>query len=210
MTPRPRWWRRPLTLSTIIAVVLHVPFTPAFPILRATQRLSIMREQPREEEPPDPLSLPVELIDPPSPSPPPPPPTTPSPLPPPPRPGADPEGPRGQGGLLSGQRGRRPAQGRRGIKAAEEANKAEGSPRRHEVWAEKAADEKKAEARKKSDRKDKSKDKDRADGDEPEDGDKGKFAQGGDEPDEDKDSKDVASPGLQARCAPSGRSLMGL
>lgn len=65
----PRWWRRPLTLTTTIAVLLHLPFTPAMPLLRTLHRLSILKEPPREEDPPDPIELPIELVEPPRPEP---------------------------------------------------------------------------------------------------------------------------------------------
>lgn len=68
--PRTRWWRRPMTMATVVALLLHLPFTPAMPLLRTLHRLSILREPPKEEDVPDFIELPIELVEPPKPEPP--------------------------------------------------------------------------------------------------------------------------------------------
>ncbi len=58
-----------MTVSTLLAVLLHLPFTPAMPLLRTMQRLAVLREPPREDDVPEKIELPIELVEPPAPAP---------------------------------------------------------------------------------------------------------------------------------------------
>ena len=66
--PKPpvlRALRRPLTVAFLIALVVHLPVTPLFPLLRVLKRVAVVREQPKDwdyEKKPD-LSLPIELLE---------------------------------------------------------------------------------------------------------------------------------------------------
>lgn len=65
--PRPsrlRFWRKPLMVTTIIACILHLPFTPAVPFLRMLERLAILRDSDKNwDYHPTDVSLPIELLD---------------------------------------------------------------------------------------------------------------------------------------------------
>jgi hypothetical protein len=57
-------------VCTVIAVILHLPLTPAVPFLRALERLSILRDTQKDwDYKPEEVSLPIELIDMPKPEP---------------------------------------------------------------------------------------------------------------------------------------------
>jgi hypothetical protein len=58
-----------MTVSTLLAVLLHLPFTPAMPLLRTMQRLAVLREPPREDDVPEKIELPIKLVEPPAPAP---------------------------------------------------------------------------------------------------------------------------------------------
>ncbi len=58
--------RRPLVFTFFVALVVHTPFTPLFPLLRVLQRAALLREDKRDwdykdESKPD-LSVPIELV----------------------------------------------------------------------------------------------------------------------------------------------------
>jgi hypothetical protein len=61
---KPRWWRKPLMVTTIIACLVHLPFTPAVPFFRMLERLSILRDPDKSwDYQPAELSLPIELVE---------------------------------------------------------------------------------------------------------------------------------------------------
>lgn len=66
--------RRPLVFTFFVALAVHTPFTPLFPLLRVLQRAALLREDKRDwdykDEAPQDLSVPIELVQlPPKPSP---------------------------------------------------------------------------------------------------------------------------------------------